>query len=326
MKVISEIINAIKRSETFFIAGHIKPDGDTVGTSLALSSLLKRMRKKPSLYSLEPVPPYLLFLQGANKIKTAQKVSGEFDCAIILECIDLDRMGNLITAEQTCNLINIDHHKSFSLYGHINYIDSSASSSAELVFNIFKQMKMKILPHEAEALYIALVTDTGKFQQANTTPKALRMAAELVEAGVVPSLVYGKLYATQTLASLNILGAALSTLKLTPSGKIAYIEITREMYKTTKSEASDTEGIINYAMMIPGVVAAIMFRETETHGLIKISMRSKDHFDVNKIAKHFNGGGHKNASGCSIKGSMVSAQKTMLAFTEKLIKKGGRAL
>ena len=296
MKVISDILEAIDKSRTFFIAGHIKPDGDTVGSGLALASLLNRLGKKTSIYSLEPVPPYLTFISKAKTIKIMPKVPGEFDCAIILECLDLERMGNLITAEQAGVLINIDHHSSFSNYGHINYIDSKASSSAELVFNIFKQRGMPILKHEAEALYVALVTDTGKFQQANTTPKAFRMAAELIEAGVVPTEIYGRLYATQSLPSLNLLGESLAGLKISQSGKIAHFSITKKLYKHTRTSAADTEGIINYAMMIPGVVVGVFFRETETPGLIKVSMRSVDHFDVNRIAKHF-GGAHKNASG-----------------------------
>jgi phosphoesterase RecJ-like protein len=319
MKIISQILQSFDKCKTFFIAGHIKPDGDTVGTGLALASMLGRMGKKAYVYSLEPVPEYLQFLKGAKGIKIAPKARGEFDCAVILECIDLDRMGNIITPEQAGVLINIDHHSSFSNYGHINYIDSAASSSAELLFNIFKQSGMPILKHEADDLYTALVTDTGKFQQANSTPKAFRMAADLLEAGVIPTEIYGRLYATQSLPSLNLMGEALSGLKTACSGKIAHFSVTRRMYKATKSGASDTEGIINYSMMIPGTVVGIFFRETETPGLIKISMRSRDHFDVNRIAKHFGGGGHKNASGCSIKGSLESVEKSFLTYVSKLL-------
>ena len=321
MRVISEIITVLKECRTFFIAGHIKPDGDTVGSGLALASFLKRLGKKARIYSLEPVPQYLTFLKEAGNINVMQKVTGEFDCAIILECLDLDRMGNLITSAQAGTLINIDHHASFTNYGDINYIDPAASSSAELIFNIFKQFKMPILRSEAEALYVALVTDTGKFQQANTTPKAFRMAAELVDAGVVPSEVYGKLYATQSLPSLNLLGESLSTLKTNQSGAIAYLEITRKMYAKTKSSAADTEGIINHTMMIPGANIGILFREAETPGLIKISMRSKDHFDVTKIVKCFGGGGHKNAAGCSVKGTLKSVEKKFMGYVEKQLRR-----
>jgi len=320
MKVISDIIHAIKNNKTFFIAGHMKPDGDTIGTGIALASLLKRMGKKVCVYSGEPIPPHMSFLSKASKVKiqVAARVSGKFDCAIILECLDLARMGNLITAEQAGTLINIDHHKSFSNYGDINYIDSQASSSAEQLFNIFKQLKMPILPHEADALYVGLVTDTGKFQQANTTPKSLRMAADLVEAGVVPTRMFGRLYATQSLPSLSLLGLSLSTLKLTPSGKIAYLEVTRKMYKKTNTTAADTEGLINHAMMIPGVVAGVLFRETESN-LIKVSMRSIDYFDVNKIAKHFRGGGHKNASGCTFIGNITDAKRIILTYLREAV-------
>jgi len=320
MKVITDILGAIQKCRTFFIAGHTKPDGDTVGTGLALKSFLERLGKKASIYSLEPVPQYLTFLPGARQIKIARQVKGEFDCAIILECIDFERMGNLIKPEQASLVINLDHHSSFSKYGHINYIDPSASSSAELVYNIFNQKKMPISRNEADALYVALVTDTGKFQQTNATSKAFRMAADLVDAGVVPPDIYGELYATQSLPSLCLLGRVLSTLTTCCSGKIAHVEVTRDMYRQTASGAADTEGIINHVMMIPGLVAGIMFRQTDTPGLIKISMRSKGRFDVNRIARHFGGGGHKNASGCSFKGNLPAVKKQFLRYVEKDMK------
>ena len=320
MKIISEILSAIKKSRTFFIAGHTKPDGDTVGSGIALASLLRRLGKKVTVYSLEPVPQYLTFLKESKNIKIQKKVPGRFDCAIILECIGLERMGSLIDESQAGILINIDHHSLFSEYGHINYIDPKASSSAELIYNIFNQLGMHIRKNEAEALYVALVTDTGRFQQANTTPKSLRMAAELVEAGVVPTEIYNNLYSTTPLPSLKLLGRSLETLETIHNGKIAYIEITNRMFKETKTTAADTEGIINYLMMIPGVMAGVLFRETETKDLIKISMRSKDSLDISRAAKQCGGGGHKNAAGCSIQGSLKQVEKSFLAYMRKLIK------
>lgn len=320
--ILQQIIKALKNNDTFFIAGHLKPDGDVVGSALALRSLLKRLGKKAFVYSGEPVPDYLMFLPGINNISITAKATREFDCAVILECADFGRMGNIIAPEQARFVINIDHHSSFNYFGNINYIDPRASSSAEQVYRLFKALKMPLTRYEADALYVGLVTDTGKFQQTNTTPSSLEMAADLVSKGVVPETMYNALYATKTLSSLNLLGCVLQTLTVTASGKIAYLSITREMYRETKSNVTETEGIINNAMMIPGVCVGILFRETETPGNVKVSFRSREGVDVNKISNHFGGGGHRNAAGCSLSGSIRSAEKRIMAYVNNVLKNG----
>lgn len=318
--VLSQIKEAIGRSRTFFIAGHIKPDGDTIGTALALSSLLKRLGKKPEVYSREPIPSYFSFLNGIKQIKVTEKTCREFDCAIILECANTERMGDIISLEQATFVINIDHHAHFNNFGHINYVDPSASSSAQQVFNLFNFLGKGITKDEAEALYVGLVTDTGKFQQTNTSEEAFRMAAELVKAGVRPPLIYEKIYASMTYSSLKLLGMALNTLDLSPGGQIASIEIKESMYQKTHSNVTETENIINHTMMIPGVSVGVLLRETETPGIIKISLRSRSGYDVNKVAQHFGGGGHRNAAGCSVKGTLKSVKKQALQYLSRTLK------
>lgn len=310
--VISRIVDAIKKNRSFFIAGHVKPDGDTVGSSLALASLLKRLGKKPAIYSSEPLPENLSFLKNAKNIIISSKATKEFDCAIILECMDFERMGNIISSEQAGTIINIDHHYNSGDFGNISYINPKASSSAEQIFRIYKYLGLPLKKDEAEALYVGLVTDTGQFQHSNTTPEALTMAAQLLDTGVMPHEMYDRLYAAKTLSSLNLLGFALNTLKIDASGKVAYMEIKHSTYAKAKSNVTETEGIINYAMMIPQVQVGILFRETETPGSIKVSLRSRAGFDVNKVSRHFGGGGHKYASGCTVKGDMKSTQKKVL--------------
>jgi len=319
-EALSQIKEIIQKSRTFFIAGHIKPDGDTVGSALALSSLLKRMGKKPEIYSRETVPEYFSFLDGAKKIQVTDKVCKEYDCAIILECVNTERMGDIISFDQASFIINIDHHIHFNNFGTVNYVDPTASSSAELVYNIFKYFDIGITEPEAEALYIGLVTDTGKFQQTNTTSTAFEMAADLVAAGVLPSKIYEKIYACKTQSSLKLLGLALNTLKVTPSGLVSYMELKQSMYRRAQSNVTETEEIVNYAMMIPGVIVGMLFRETETPGLAKISFRSQSSFDVNKTAQHFGGGGHKNAAGCSIKGSLKQAEAAILKHLSRNVR------
>lgn len=316
---IAAIAAALKKHKSFFIAGHVKPDGDTIGTGLALASLLKRMGKKASVFSRDPIPENLLFMPGIEHITITPRVEKEFDCAVILECADFERMGNLIKPEQVTTILNIDHHAHFNHYGSVNYIDPTASSSAEQVFNVFTHFKELPTPAEATCLYVGLVTDTGKFQHSNTTPSALRMAASLLEAGVKPPVIYDLLYATQPLSALRLLGAALSTLTLHAEGRIATITVTHETYRQTGSGATETEGIINYAMMVPGVQAAVMFRETDDPSSVKVSLRSKGSFDVNKVANGFGGGGHKNAAGCSYRGTVDEARAALVAHIATLL-------
>jgi phosphoesterase RecJ-like protein len=318
-KILEQIKQEIKRNRTFFIAGHLKPDGDTVGTSLALASLLTRMGKRASVYSKDTIPDNLRFAPGCSKIKIRPKAKGRFDCAIILECSDFARMGNLIGFNQTDNVINIDHHAHFNHFGKINLINPKASSSAEQVYNLFKYLRKVPTKSEAECLYIGLITDTGKFQQANTTTSALEMAAELVGLGVKPTYMNDKLYASKTFSSLSLLGLALNRMKVDDCKKIAYLQITRDMYKSAHSSVLETDEIINYTMMVSGVLVGVLFREEESPNTVKISFRSRDAFDVNKVAKNFGGGGHKNASGCTFIGNITDAKRIVLAYLREAV-------
>lgn len=318
-KELDQIVRILRGSTTFFISGHLKPDGDTVGCSLALASMLKRMGKKVYLFTHDPVPENLSFLRGWSGIRTAEHVARHFDCAIILECSSFDRMGAIIGPRQARSIINIDHHTHVGSFGDVNFIDSQASSSAEQVARLFRFMKLTPTVHEAEALYVGLVTDTGRFQQANASVSAFDTAAWLLECGVKPTRVYEHLYADKTLSSLKLLGLALQTLTLNKTKDVALFEVTLEMYRSSGSDVTETEAMINYAMMVPTVMVGVMFREDEGRRTIKVGFRSKDAFDVNKAASHFGGGGHRNASGCTIKGSLREAKQKVLAYIEKTV-------
>ncbi|MCX5781670.1 MAG: bifunctional oligoribonuclease/PAP phosphatase NrnA [Elusimicrobia bacterium] len=311
---LSQILSSIKKCKTFFIAGHTKPDGDTIGASIALASLLKRLGKKAEIYSKEEVPYYLKFLKGSENIKAANKVNKKFDCAIILECSDLKRMGNIINKKQAEIFINIDHHRVFNNFGNINYIDPKASSSAEQIYGLFRYLKMKINKNEAEALYTGLVSDTGKFQFSNTTAKCFYMAADLINSGVRPEKMLRNIYEGNKISSLYLLGLALETLKLKNSGMVGYMHITNSMFRKAGSDYSETENIINYPMAVEGVIVGVLFRETEERDNIKVSLRSRGNIDVSAIAKHFGGGGHKNAAGLNLNGTLKEAEKKFFDF------------
>ena len=312
-----KIVSVIKQSETFFLSGHRKPDGDTVASELAMASLLKRMGKKVDVYNYESVPESLLFLPGAKSIKTAKKVNHCYDVAIIFECYDSERMGNIIDLKkQACHVINIDHHLKHSLFGDINFINIQASSNSEQLYYLFEFLKIPILKNEADCLYSGIMADTGRFNHSNTNVETLRIASELVKCGVQVHLLTEKMFGTHSLGALKLLGFSLSNLKLFHDQKIAYILLQQKNYEQTGSTEEDTEEIVNYGLHIPGVFMSILFKENFKNKTVKVSLRSKRHVNVCQLAEKFGGGGHKYASGCTIPGNIKTVLPQFLSLSK----------
>ncbi len=317
LKKISGIAKIIKQSKTFFIAGHVKPDGDCLGSALALGSVLNRMGKKAAVYSRDEVPSFLKFMKGSDKIKKTAKKTDSFDCAVILESVNFSRMGDIISPKQAKKIINIDHHSMFTNFGDINYIVPDSASTAELMLNILEYMKVKLTKDEAENLYTGIVTDTGRFQQLNTTANSHMAAAKLINYGISPNEIFRKVYEGNSFASVKLLGYALSGIKTAFDGKMAYMKLTKEMFKESGAREDETETIINFTMMIKGVKVGCLFKEIGDK-VTKVSFRSVKNFNVLDIVKKCGGGGHKNAAGCTLQSDMDSSFNVILkAFKEK---------
>jgi len=320
-KAISQILKTLKKCDRLFIAGHMHPDGDTIGSALVFESLLRRFKKKGiDIYSADPVPKYLKFLPGVEKIKTAQgKIYKKYDAGIILECADLYRMGNIIDIDRFKYVINIDHHTKNPNYGHVNMVDPHMSSNSEQIYYIFEQAKLKLTKDEATCLYAGLVTDTGNFQQTNTTPESHYVASKLLACGIPLQEIIANVYRTKTFSSLKLMGMTLDTLTLYGSDRIALVKITEDMYRKTGSNIEETEELVNWGMMIPTVKVSVLIRDTEKPGVVKVSLRSKSNIDVFKIARMYNGGGHKNAAGCSLKGGVDESAEVIVSALNKHI-------
>ncbi|MDR2817868.1 MAG: bifunctional oligoribonuclease/PAP phosphatase NrnA [Endomicrobium sp.] len=316
---ISEISKIIKQSKTFFIAGHIKPDGDSIGSALALASVLNRRGKKACVYSVDEIPKFVKFLKGSNKIKKAVKKTDKFDCAIILESVNFSRTGGIITPSQTKKIINIDHHLTYTDFGNVNYIVPSSSSTAELVLNIFEYMKIKLLKHEAECLYTGIITDTGHFQQVNTTPNSHIASAKLMECGVDVNKVYKEIYEKGSINALKLQGLALYGIKTILNNKVSYILLTKDIFKKTSTSEGDSEGVVNYTLRIDGVIVGCVFKEVDGK-TTKVSFRSIRNFDLLKVVREFGGGGHKNAAGCTINAGIKEAVKIVEDVLRKKLK------
>jgi bifunctional oligoribonuclease and PAP phosphatase NrnA len=238
----------------------------------------------------------------------------------VFECSGPERMGNIVDLKtQAGVVINIDHHAHHNYFGHINLINPKASSNSEQLFYVFKQARMKITREEAEALYVGLVTDTGRFQQENTNRFSHEVASGLHAAGINVAEITRRVYNTRTESSLKLLGRALSTLRLEAEGRISVMRVTRADFEATGSNPEETEDVINHGLMVPTVQVAVFLRDTERPNDVKVSFRGKGRVDLCKIAVGFGGGGHKNASGCNLAGTVEDAERRILAEVRKAL-------
>lgn len=306
---------ALHQGQRFFIAGHLNPDGDSVGCTLALGSLLTRMGKTVYAYAAPSVGTDLQFLPGISNLHVAQLPDGQtFDTVVMLECSDRKRGGDLepwLQAAKT--LVHIDHHAVSDPYGHVNYIDAQASSTAEIIFQLFEESDGEFLPtpDEATCLYTGVATDTGRFVHTNTTPEALRVAAALAALGADVNTVNQHIYFTKPYAELKLLGRALEKMHLLFENRYSEILLTRHDFDEFSAQPAQAQGIVSQPTMIPGVEVSALLKEEPTH--IAVNLRSRGAVDVSKIAQKFGGGGHARASGCKLAGKTIQEAARELA-------------
>ncbi|KPK39327.1 MAG: hypothetical protein AMJ78_08655 [Omnitrophica WOR_2 bacterium SM23_29] len=321
---ITNVVQAIRGNKRFLIAGHINPEADAVGSQLALASLLKRLGKGVLIVNEDPPPESCKFLPNIKSIKLFKDVKESYfkrpDCAIIVDCPVLDRIGKvkeLIT--DGVILVGIDHHISNERYGDINWIDLKSSAVGEMVFEIFKRFKLKLNKEEATQLYTAILIDTGSFRYSNTTERTHRIAAELIKYGLDTDSIYKQLYELKAFPATQLLGLSLSTIKKSRDGKVVWFWLTRQMLKQAGARFDDAENFINYARAVKGVKVAIFLKETDKKGKVQISLRGRKGCDVNKIASRFGGGGHARAAGCTITGIPKEAERKILRAVFKVV-------
>jgi len=286
----------IKDANNIVLASHINPDGDALGSSLSLYPILKKMNKNVKVFNAtKPLPEYLDFLPNFDKVTNT--LPNKIDLLISFDCGSFDRLG---IENRPPFLINIDHHISNTNYGDINIINPNAASTSEVVFDMLRANGVSVDKNSATCIYTALVTDTGSFQFENVTKKVFKDASELVELGAKPDFVAKMLFQRDRLSRLRLLAKAYDTIELCCDGRVAFVEVTREMMEITGAIKEDTDTIVNSVRNIASVEVACMLREDEEG--IKISLRSKNYADVSKIAMKYGGGGHIRAAGATIKG------------------------
>ena len=292
---IAAILDVLGRGERFLVCSHSRPDGDAVGSMLAMGMLLEAMGKRADLVTADRIPQVYRALPGADGIRSIMRVHGPYDAVILLECDGLDR--TRLRGLESFFLINIDHHATGRPYANLNWIDRGAASVGELVYRLIKASRVQLSPAMAQCLYTTILTDTGGFCYGATRASTFALAAELSRAGADPVRIAQEIYFSTAMSKLLLLGAALNTLKR--EGRLAWLSISHHDMVRTCAAEEDCEGIVNYAISLAGVEAAVFLRELP-EGRIRMSLRSKGRLDVASLAVGMGGGGHENAAGVTL--------------------------
>ncbi|HHX24493.1 MAG: DHH family phosphoesterase [Tepidanaerobacteraceae bacterium] len=300
--------DVVDKNNSFMITSHIGPDGDSIGSVLAMTLALLKMGKEAVPVINDEIPQKYRFLPGANLI--SKDTLAKYDVVIALDSGDVERLGfQKGLSEYGRYIINIDHHKSNTKYGDFNLVDSDASSVGEMIYKLLDG-KVEIDYDIALSLFTSIVTDTGSMRYSNTTSSSLKILAHLIDKGVKPDYISRQVFEKRSINSISLLKLALESLEISSNGKLASICITKKMMEDTGAKEEDTDGIINYAREIEGVEVAVLFKENES--FIKVGFRSNEWVDVSIIAEQFQGGGHPRAAGCNIKLPLTTARKIVL--------------
>jgi len=306
--MISEVLKQIAERRRFLLTSHARPDGDAVGSALACGQILRMMGKEAEVVLHDGVPRIYQPLPFADRVVKADRVNGNYEAAIILECDSIQR--TRLQGLEDRFLINIDHHLSGRPFAHVNWIDPKAVATAELVYRLAREAAVTITADIATCLYTAVLTDTGSFMFAGTNEHTFSLARELVIAGADPARCARNIYFAHSTAKMRLLGAALSNLHR--EGSLAWIWITREQMERCGAKEEDCEGLVNYALSIQDVEVAAFFRELPD-GRYRVSLRSNGALNVATVAEQFGGGGHECASGLSLNGPLSVAVARVVA-------------
>jgi len=306
---IAAILDVLRRGERFLICAHSQPDGDSVGSMLAMGLLLEQMGKRADLVAAQRIPAHYRSLPGADAIRTVLRVQGQYDAVLLLECDSLHR--SKLRGLESFSLINIDHHVTGQEFAHLNWIDPDAVSAGEMVYRLARAAGAALTPEMATCIYVTVLTDTGGFCYGSLQESTFALARELVAAGADPVAIAQDVYFSARASRLLLLGAALN--RLHREGPLAWLWVTHPDMVHSGATEDDSDGIVNYALGVEGVEAAVFLRELP-EGRVRLSLRSKGKVNVAVIAERLGGGGHEIAAGCSIDGPLMQALDEVLAL------------
>jgi phosphoesterase RecJ-like protein len=320
-----KIINQLKKSKRVLLASHIHPDGDAIGALISLGIALGEANKSARLFNESPIPAIYQFLPSLHLINDTVGDVSEFDTAIILDCSDLHRIGDAANdVSKIPTIINIDHHTTNTRFGTIQLVDPSASSTAEIVYRLIKEMNIPITTGIAYSIYTGIMADTGSFRFSNTTPEAFEISHKMIRAGADPHRVAHHVYETVSLSRIKLLNMLFDSIELSYNGKLSIMTLTQNMLNATGTKLEDVDGLINYAKQIEHVkLAALLYerrrsRDKKHESDYHVSLRSDGAVNVAAIAASFGGGGHFNAAGFDIRATLPDLKRTIFYFSKNL--------
>ena len=296
------IRDELLRRKRFLITSHARPDGDSIGSQLAMAFALDALGKEVRIVNADPAPEHYQEFPGMERIQIASRLDGaDADAVIVMECSELGRTG--VAGLENEFLINIDHHAGNHMYGALNWHDETAAACAEMVFDLIQALGVELLPEIATHIYLGILTDTGSFHHSNITPRTFDICRQCVEAGVRPAVMARRVFDSNSFGKLKLIGALLDDMELADEGRLAILHLDDQMLAATGSTNNDTEGLINLPLTAREIQAVVFFKVTQT-GDVRVSMRSKYDVDVRTVASEFGGGGHKNAAGFTVSGPL----------------------
>ena len=316
-----KIIEVLRKAPSVALFSHVSPDGDCIGSMLAMGLALEKMGKEVSFYNPNPVPSYLSFLPGSSRI-CQEFPSPLAKVLLFVDCTDLGRV-NLsrsdISGDST--VLNLDHHISNLFFGDVNWVDAQASAAGELVLTLISKLGVEIDVDIATNLYTAIVTDSGCFEYSNTTAQTHRLTADLLDIGVDFSRIHHNIFNQKPLAQIKLLQCALDGLEIYANGQFALMILNAEDFQKSGAEQEMSEGLVNHVRSIAGVEVAVLLKEVGPQE-IKGGLRSNLWLNVNEIAALFGGGGHQRAAGCTLRIPMAEAKQRMITAVEEALKIG----
>jgi len=308
--VVGEICDEVLARQRFLLTSHARPDGDSIGSQLAMAYALDALGKDVRILNADPAPDHYREFPGLDRIEIASTAAGvDADALIVMECSDLGRTG--VAGLEGRFIINIDHHVGNRMYGALNWFDESAAACGEMVFEVIQALRVPLTYEIATHIYLAILTDTGSFHHSNITPRTFDICRQAVEAGVNPAAMARGVFDSNSFGKLKLIGALLDAMELADEGRLAVLDMDDAMLAACGCTYNDTEGVINLPLTAREIQAVVFFK-VASNGDVRVSMRSKYDVDVRLVANGFGGGGHKNAAGFTVPGPLEAVRGPIL--------------
>jgi phosphoesterase RecJ-like protein len=316
---LASICRAILDRQRFLLTSHARPDGDSIGSQLAMAYALEALGKEVRLVNADAAPDHYREFPGVDRIEIADRSDGAADALIVMECSDLSRTG--VAGLDHHFIINIDHHAGNRMYGALNWFDESAAACGEMVFDVIRGLGVPLSPEIATHIYLAILTDTGSFHHSNITPRTFDICRQAVEAGVNPAAMARRVFDSNSFGKLKLIGALLDTMELIDNGRLAVLTMDEGMLTVCGCTHNDTEGVINLPLTAREIQAVVFFK-VGSNGEVRVSMRSKYDVDVRAVANAYGGGGHKNAAGFTVPGRLPDVRPQIVERLVAAIQEG----